>query len=115
MSKRRTFRVDRSRTPLIATTLVLFGGVVACLAIATPFSSDMRYPILIIAGMFLGTAMLLGFLRQPTLDILAELQALSAEKKKKKVTYKVKKLNPIPQTGPRKPPTAETIREIRGK
>lgn len=115
MSKRRTFRIDRSRTPLIATTLVLLGGVVACLAIATPFSADMRYPIFIIAGLFLGTAALLGFLRVPTVDFLAELQAISAEKRKKKVSYQVKKLNPIPQTGPQKPPTAETIREIRGK
>ncbi len=115
MTKRRTFRVDRSRTPLLATTFVLFGGVVACLAIATPFSTDMRYPILIIAGMFLGTALLLGLLRRPTLDVLAELQAIAHEKRKKKVTYKVRKLKPIAQTGPRKPPTAETIREIRGK
>ncbi len=115
MSKRRAFRVERSRTPLIATTLVLFGGVVACLAIATPFSKDMRYPIMIIAGVFLGIALLLGLLRRSTLEVLAELQALAYEKKKKKIVYKVKRLRPIPQTGPRKPPTAETIREIRGK
>ncbi len=115
MSGRKTFRVDRSRTPLIATTLVLFGGFVACLAIATPFSKDMRYPMLIIVGIYLGIAVMLGLLRRPTLNILAELQAISQAKRKKKVTYKVKKRNPISQTGPRKPPTAETIREIRGK
>jgi len=115
MSRRRTFRVDQSRTPLIATTLVLFGGVVACLAVATPFSKDLRYPLLIVIAIFLGIFLLLGLLRQPTVHLLSELQALAESRRKKKVTYKIKRLKPIPQSGPRKPPTAETIREILGK
>ncbi|MBL4885661.1 MAG: hypothetical protein JKY95_14165 [Planctomycetaceae bacterium] len=115
MSKRKTFRVDQSRTPLIATTLVLVGGVATCLAIAAPFSLDMRYPIYIILGSLTGIFLVLGFLRQPTITFLSELQAMSEAKRKKKVVYEIKRLKPIPQTGPRKPPTAESIREILGK
>ena len=115
MTKRRTFRVDKSRTPLLATSLVLLGGIVTCLAIATPFSTDLRYPILIIAGGLLGVCLVLGLLRQRTIDLLTVLQAQSEEKRKKKVSYKLKIIKPVLQTEPLKPPTAETIRDILGK
>jgi len=112
---KRSFQVNRSRSPLLATTLVLIGGLSTCLMIAVPFADNLTVPLLIVAGGFLVLAVILGFLRQQTQDVMAELYALAWQKPEKKVQYKLKRRHNIPQTGPRKPPTVEEIREIKGK
>ncbi|MCG6157539.1 hypothetical protein [Rubinisphaera margarita] len=112
---KRTFRVNRSRSPLLATTLVMIGGLFTCLLIAVPFSDDLTIPLLVLAGGFLLLAVALGYLRQRTHDVMAELYALTWQKPKKKVQFKLQRRHNIPQTGPRKPPTVEQIREIKGK
>lgn len=112
---KRTFRVQRTRTPLIGTTLVMIGGAVTCAFVAVPFSDDMTVPLLVIAGMFLLLSFVLGILRQPTETRLSDLYEYLTSKPKKKVQLKLKRLQDIPQTEPRRPPTAEDIREIRGR
>ena len=112
---RRSFRVEKSRAPLMATTLVLIGGIVTCLAIATPFAEDMTTPLLIIAGMIFALTIVLSLLRRQTTEIFAELYALTFHKEQPKVRMKLKRLKDIEQTEPQRPPTAEDIRKIKGK
>ena len=115
MSERKAFQLEKSRTPIIAVTLVISGGVVTCVAIATAFADDMRYPLASIVGMIVVLFYMIGLFRLPTIEPLAELKALAMTRKPKTVSYKIRKIRPVSQNGPRRPPSAEDIRQIKGK
>ncbi len=112
---KRSFRVEKSRAPLMATTLVLIGGIITCLAVATPFAEDLTMPLLIIAGMIFALTFVLSLLRSQTTDIFAELYAITFQKEQPKIRMKLKRLRDVQQTEAQRPPTAEDIRKIKGK
>lgn len=114
MPTRRVFRVQKSRTPLIATTFVLLGGVSTCIAIALPFSDRLTIPLVVIGVVFPLLALVLSRLRLSTREVGAELLALAWSKPPKTVRYQLKKVPPLKQEKPR-PPTAASIRELKGR
>jgi len=115
MPPRRTFRVEKSRVPHLATTFVLLGGISTCIAISVPFSERVVNPLIVVAILFPILAALLVVMRKPTQELGAELYALVWTKPPKTVRYHLKRIRPVQQEEPRQPPTAETIREIRGR
>ena len=101
---------------LLATGFVVLAGAVACVFVGVSTGEDQGRALSIAGLCFVGIVLLLWFLgeRQPK-NRLAEGWSWLSRRRRKKVEYH---LTPRPRLGtpdcPPAPPTAETVREVRG-
>lgn len=104
---------------LLATTFVVFLGLLFCTAIIFAFSQQPAIPIAVIVSTFTGVMLLASALRSGdsthTEEKLGVWQYLTSGRTREKVHIKVayKRGRRSREFGTNEPPTAESVREIR--
>jgi hypothetical protein len=106
---------SRSIAPLLATCLVLLGGVTSCIAIIFAFGDARPVPIAIALACVLGVGLMLWLFRdKPEAKGRSMYSWLSRRDKRVQTEYALKKVQrTLEEYGQRQPPTLEELRELR--
>lgn len=108
------FKPDRNFAPLLATFLVLVGGVTVCLGIMFAAGEASPMPAAVAVGFGVAMGMLLWSLREkPVVQRRSWFAWVSHGRgRKQRTTYELRILHPRVQYGQNRPPTLEELREM---
>ncbi len=108
------FRPDRNFAPLLATAIVLVGGVVVCVGIMLAAGEVKPVPVALAVGFGVAMGMVLWSLREKPVVQRRSWFAWVAHGRgrKQRTTYELRILHPRKQYGQNRPPTLEELREM---
>ena len=106
------FKPDRNFAPLLATTLVLLGGVVACVGITFVAGEVRPMPIAIAVSTGVGVGLLLWLLRDRPVAAQRSwyLWVLERRSRKQRQSYELRVVHPRVEYGTNRPATLEELR-----
>lgn len=115
MSDPLQIKPDRNFAPLLATSVVLLGGVTVCLGIMYGSGGDVQpLPVAITVGVGLGMGILLWSLRdRPQAQRRSWFAWVGfGQSRKQRLSYEMRIVHPKVTYGDKQPPTLEELREI---
>jgi hypothetical protein len=109
------FRSDRRAATLLATAVVLLGGLSSCIAILLVFAEGRAVPLTIAIGSSIALAILIWAIRERTESRQKQWFAWVFHRgaRPARVVYEARKLSPGQQREGNGPPTLEQLREIK--
>jgi di/tricarboxylate transporter len=113
MSRRKLTEPGRTAAGLLATGLVLLGGITSCAAIVLSFSQNATRGLLFVAAIFFAAAFaafVLSDRRAGPAQLMAAL--FKPRKRPDEVRYRVRRRKRRGAAEPIQPPTAETVRDL---
>jgi hypothetical protein len=109
------FRSDRRAATLLATAVVLLGGLSCCIAILLVFAEGRAVPLTIAIGSTIALMILIWAIRERTESRQKHWFAWVFHRgaRPARVVYEARKLSPEPHCGANSPPTLEQVRELK--